>query len=105
MSFLLRAALVIGTLSYLAATRGESGPAAPGRPPEAAGPLAALREGVPSALSSALPAVWNAMPQPARDGLAREAIAALSRRAEAPPSRDTLAEADRRAAWRGIEPR
>lgn len=101
MSFLLRATLVIGTLSYLAATRG--GPADGAREPGL--PEAAV-SGIRDGLAGALPAVWNAVPKETREGIARDALAELSRRATAvPASRDTLAEMDRRSPWRGIEGR
>lgn len=102
MTFLLRAALVIGALSYLALMRDGADPAAEARK---------LAVGLPGA-GSVLPAALNAILPETRDGavrgaLARGLIAELSRRAGAddPSSRDTLEEADRRPAWRGAEPR
>lgn len=106
MTFLLRAALVIGALSYLALMRGGADPAAEVR---------RLAEQVP-APQAALPAVLAAIPPETRerqgdkllrDVLARGLMAELSRRAgEAEPaSRDTLDEVDRRPAWRGVEGR
>lgn len=102
MTFLLRAALVIGALSYLALMRGGADPAAEARK---------LAGSLPSP-GSVLPAVLNAIPpetreRAVRDVLARGMIAELSRRAGAdePSSRDTLDEADRRPAWRGSEMR
>ncbi|MER2268742.1 hypothetical protein [Methylobacterium oxalidis] len=94
MSFLLRAALVIGTLSYFALREGRQAP--PALPPVPAS--------VPD-LAQALPAAWNAVPPEARERVAREGLAELSRRLSVPPSQDTLAEADRRPAWRGAEGR
>lgn len=122
MSFLLRAALVIGALSYLAMLRephstrtseGQTGPAglasavesalpaglkaAPAAPPSPAGTTANL---------GVLAAAWSAMPPEARQRIARETVAELGRRTGAAvASRDTLAETDRKAPWRGAEPR
>ena len=119
MSFLLRAALVIGALSYLAMLRG-----APGTPTDdgPAGIAAAGEDAVPAALKpapaaspnpagtaaslGALAAAWSAVPPGARQRLTREAVAEFGRRTGvAVVSRDTLAETDRRAPWRGAEPR
>ncbi|MDR7037701.1 MULTISPECIES: hypothetical protein [Methylobacterium] len=96
MSFLLRAALVIGTLSYFALRKDGSPPALPA-PPTLAGSVPALSE--------ALPAAFNALPPEARERIAREGLAELTRRLSVPPSHDTLAEADRRPSWRGAEAR
>ncbi|AWN44449.1 hypothetical protein [Methylobacterium durans] len=96
MSFLLRAALVIGTLSYFALRKDGAAPV-----PPAAAPLA----GSVPALAEALPAAFQALPAEARERIAREGLAELSRRLSVPPSQDTLAEADRRPAWRGAEAR
>jgi hypothetical protein len=110
MSFLLRAALVIGTLSYLAAQRGSPGVATPPSP-------AALAASLPATLPAAsemleiLPSALAGLPAETRERLAREGLAALSRRVgpavrDAPAgSRDTLAAADRHPPWRGVEPR
>lgn len=105
MTVLLRAALVIGVLSYLALMRGGGDPAAEARK---------LAGGLPSA-SAVLPAALEAVPpetreRAARSVLARGLLAELSRRAGEPASTDTLAtdtldEADRRPAWRGVEGR
>ena len=95
MSFLLRAALVIGTLSYFALREGGQAPP----------PLPASVPGAMPDLARALPAAWNAVPPEARERVAREGLAELSRRLSVPPSQDTLAEADRRPAWRGAEGR
>ncbi|MBP1180814.1 hypothetical protein [Methylobacterium sp. PvR107] len=101
MTVLLRAALVIGVLSYLALLRNGADPAAEAR--KAAGAL-------PSA-QAVLPAVLDAVPSETRERavravLARGLMAELSRRAADPPaSNDTLEAADRQPAWRGIEPR
>lgn len=118
MSFVLRAALVIGALSYLASTRGGDG-ALPSAREVAAGLPSLVRTldgGVtvpheapprgPSALDKTLPllekgipAAWNALSPQARERIAREGLAVLA--AAPPPSRDTLAETDRLPHWRG----
>lgn len=101
MTVLLRAALVIGVLSYLALMRGGADPAAEARK---------LTGALPSA-STVLPAALEAVPSETRERaaravLARGLLAELSRRAGEPPaSTDTLEDADRQPAWRGIEAR
>jgi hypothetical protein len=111
MTVLLRAALVIGVLSYLALMRGGADPAAEARK---------LTGRLPSP-SAVLPAALEAVPaetreRAARAVLARGLMAELSRRAGEPqafapeaaaetPSTDTLEAADRQPAWRGIQPR
>ncbi|WP_336485691.1 hypothetical protein [Methylobacterium nigriterrae] len=100
MSFLLRAALVIGTLSYLAAQRGMPGVSTPPSP-------AAIQAALPS-VAGALPAAVDAVSAVApatRERMAREGLAELGRHLGGSASRDTLAEADRRPAWRGAEAR
>lgn len=87
MSFIIRATLVIGTLSYLAVNRDP--------------PTGATVRGI------AVPTVdglWNALPGATREQLLQDGTAEIARRITepAPPSRDTLAEADRQPAWRGI---
>ncbi|KQT84454.1 hypothetical protein [Methylobacterium sp. Leaf466] len=85
MSFVLRAVLVIGALSYFAAQRDA---------PDA-GPRAA-------AVSPA--SLWNALPPDLRERAIREAAAEATRQMPgATSSRDTLAAADRRPAWRGVD--
>ncbi len=99
MLFVLRVVLVVGALSYLALLRGGADPV------EEARKLATL----PSA--KAVPAVTALVPpetreRVVRDVLAKGLIAELSRRAvaeEPAASRDTLNEADRSPAWRGVE--
>lgn len=114
MSFLLRAALVIGALSYLAAVRG-GGPA-PSLPsardlmaglPAAATPvpgagtdLRGVMKGLPD-LAASLPAAWNALPPEARERAARDGLAILAGQAPPASSRDTLGEADRVPQWQG----
>ena len=102
MTVLLRAALVIGALSYLAVIRNGADPGAEARK------LAGVLPGP----GSVLPAALNAIPPEAReravrDVLARGLMAELSRRAGAGAdesvSRDTLDEADRKPSWRGAE--
>ncbi|SDN76281.1 hypothetical protein SAMN05216360_11117 [Methylobacterium phyllostachyos] len=106
MTVLLRAALVIGVLSYLALMRGGADPAAEARK---------LTGSLPSA-SAVLPAALEAIPPETRERatravLARGLLAELSRRAGEPaastdtPSTDTLEAADRQPAWRGVDAR
>ena len=89
MSFILRAGLVIGALSYLAATRGSPSEPAQGVLPR------------PEAAAAVVAQAWDALPGPARDAAMREGLAILARGASAAPSRDTLAEVDRHPSWRG----
>ena len=99
MSFLLRAALVIGALSYCAMLRSGTEPRLPHAPDVAAA--------LPAA--GALPSLWEALPPAERERLVRAGAASLLPASQAQPettaalapSRDTLAEADRRPAWRG----
>ncbi|MGU3359914.1 hypothetical protein ACLBWX_06215 [Methylobacterium sp. M6A4_1b] len=90
MSFLIRAGLVIGALSWLALQRqGET--LTPG--PAGAGAAAAA---------------WDALPAAMRDAALREGAAEIGRRAGqavAPVSvsRDTLTESDRKVPWRGAQ--
>ncbi|MEE7486664.1 hypothetical protein ACU4GR_26005 [Methylobacterium oryzae CBMB20] len=101
MTVLLRAALVIGVLSYFAMLRTGADPAAEAR---------RLAGAVPSA-PAVLPAALEAVPPETREravraALARGLMAELSRRAaETPPSSDTLQETDRQPAWRGADPK
>lgn len=92
MSFIIRAALVIGTLSYLALTRDQldGGSAHVITAPQGAGP--------------AIVGLWTSLPEASRKQVLRDGAAELVRRVAepVPPSRDTLAEADRQPAWRGI---
>ena len=104
MTVLLRAALVIGVLSYFALMRTGADPSAE------AHRLAGLLPSAQGALPGALPAALDAVPPEARERavravLARGLMAELSRRAAEPPATDTLEEADRQPAWRGVEPR
>lgn len=89
MWFLLRASLAIGLLSYLAATR------------EAPGTLGQRQ--ATDALASAL----TALPADLRERAIRDGLSEVVRRwpGSSTPSGDTLAEADRRPAWRGVEGR
>lgn len=92
MSFILRATLVIGALTYFAAQR-------LGQPVDAAGLVAGLEAGHTDAAVA-----WTAVPAEARERIAREGAASLGLRlATLPPSRDTLADSDRRPAWHGAE--
>ncbi|MGU3664224.1 hypothetical protein ACLBX9_08590 [Methylobacterium sp. A49B] len=104
MTVLLRAALVIGVLSYFALMRTGADPSAEARR------LAGSLPGAQGTLQAALPAALDAVPAETRDRavravLARGLMAELSRRAAEPQSTDTLEEADRQPAWRGVEPR
>jgi hypothetical protein len=101
MTFLLRAVLVIGALSYFALMRNGADPAAEARK------LVGSVAGAPSALPAALEAVPPETRERAvRAVLARGLMAELSRRAAEPPaSNDTLEESDRQPAWRGVGPR
>ena len=112
MSFLLRAALVIGALSYLAATRDQPNPIVAG---PAATSMTAKPNEAPSAVAKGstmlatvgfASAAWSALPAETRQHLAQEAMAELGRHVgSVAASRDTLAEADRKAAWRGTDGR
>lgn len=90
MSFLLRATLVIAALSYCAANRDA--------------PDHGLQPPVSVAL---LPSLWEALPPEIRERALREGTAQAGRHLASalalPTSRDTLAEADRKPAWRGVE--
>ncbi|MEH3063127.1 MAG: hypothetical protein PGN33_10350 [Methylobacterium radiotolerans] len=99
MTVLLRAALVIGVLSYFAMLRTGADPAAEAR---------RLAGAVPSA-QAVVPAALEAVPSETRERavravLARGLMAELSRRAAEAPSNDTLQETDRQPAWRGADP-
>lgn len=112
MSFLLRAALVIGALSYLAATRDQPGRTTAG---PAATSMTAKSDETPSAAAAgstllatvgSASAAWSRLPAEARQHLAQEVVVELGRHVgSVAASRDTLAEADRKAAWRGAEGR
>jgi len=110
MSFLLRAALVIGALSYLALQR-QGGPD-PARPRAAGTGIVSgdamdrLTTGGIGALVEAV----NALPPEAREGMVRTGAAAVARhvtghvtgQAASPrPSADTLSASDRQPSWRG----
>lgn len=94
MSFLVRAALVIGALSYFASTRDQ--PGASLRPTDG-GPMAAL------------PAIWDALPSDIRARAISEATSQAGRQiadmSMLPASGDTLAESDRKPGWRGSNSR
>lgn len=96
MSFLFRAALVIGALSWMALQR--QGAATPNLVPSLDRP----------ALAQATLAAWETLPDAAREALLREGGAEIARRAgglvaTAPVSRDTLMESDRKLPWRGAQ--
>ncbi|KNY24281.1 hypothetical protein [Methylobacterium sp. ARG-1] len=102
MTFLLRAALVIGALSYLAMLRNGADPAAETRK---------LTGSAVAGAKATLPAALEAVPpesRAVRAVLARGLMAELSRRAgvDEPASNDTLEASDRQPAWHGpAEPR
>lgn len=113
MSFLLRAALVIGALSYLAAVRGGTAPSLPEARDLVAGlpgsdtrssgigtDLRSVVKGLPEVAAS-LPAAWNALPPEARERAAREGLSVIAGQMGASASRDTLGEADRLPQWQG----
>ncbi|WP_027170646.1 hypothetical protein [Methylobacterium sp. 10] len=93
MSFLIRACLAIGVLSYLAAHRDD--------------PALAARPSAPS-LEQTASVAWEALPREARDRALSQGADALVRQVAGSvggTSRDTLAETDRRPAWRGVDER
>lgn len=92
MSFLLRATLVIGALSYFASIRDRP---VDGGPPDVA------------VTASTLATAWETLPNEVRERAVQDAAAEIGRRVSQPlaASRDTLADADRRPAWRGIAAR
>ncbi|SFK52148.1 hypothetical protein [Methylorubrum salsuginis] len=92
MTFLLRAALVIGVLSYLAATRQGAGPGSVDS--------AALRSTVE--MTGSLAGLAASLPPEARTEALRLGGEAMARRiAGQPISADTLSASDRAPAWRG----
>ena len=97
MLFLLRAAVVIGGLSYLAVLRER-----PDTGPALSAPVPPIQ---------ALAAAWDAVPDDSRERIVRDGMRdgmdALARRVgpQPPASADTLAEADRRPPWRGVAAR
>ncbi|MDP4005880.1 hypothetical protein [Methylobacterium sp. NEAU K] len=104
MTLLLRAALVIGALSYCALLRDGADPSAEAR---------RLTGSAVTGAQATLPSALEAIPAAGRDRavravLARGLMAELSRRAAAdgpePASHDTLEASDRQPAWRGAEP-
>lgn len=113
LSFLLRASLVIGALSYLALERGRADPRAAAE--AAAGAVShavtgAVTGAISGAAGAALAQSVAALPPETSARVAREALAGLVRRAgqtvpevQDPPSRDTLLAADRAPPWRGAD--
>ena len=106
MSFLLRAALVIGALSYLALQR--QGGADPVRPHAAGTGIASgdVMDRLTTGGIGALVEAVNALPPEAREDMARAGANALVRHVggrEHPPqpSADTLSASDRQPPWRG----
>jgi hypothetical protein len=98
MLFPLRAALVIGGLTYLALLKDRSDDA-PALPTPSL-PVATLQD-LPA---QSLTAAWDAMPPGVRERIAREGADVFARHlvSQQAVSADTLAEADRRPAWRGV---
>ncbi|KQT47881.1 hypothetical protein ASG52_11510 [Methylobacterium sp. Leaf456] len=93
MTFLLRAALVIGVLSYLAATRQGTAPTGLD--------AAALRSTVATTTGS-LASLAASLPPEARTEALRLGGEAVARRLTGQPaSADTLSASDRAPAWRG----
>ncbi|MFD1301403.1 hypothetical protein [Methylobacterium marchantiae] len=93
MSFIIRAGLVIGALSYLAAHRDD--------------PASMARLSAPP-VQQAVSAAWGALPADAREKALSDGAETIVRQmagSVAGASRDTLAETDRRPAWRGADGR
>ena len=116
MLFLIRAAVVIGGLSYLAMLRDNPDAAVslPGMSakvlPAQVLPAQALTAHSLAAQvqpGQALAAAWDAMPADAGDRMVRDGTDALVRRlgTSRSASADTLADADRRPPWRGVASR
>lgn len=107
MSFLLRAALVIGALSYLALQR-QGGPD-PVRPQAAAAGIGAGRttgDAMDRLTTGGIGALVNALPPETRADMARAGADAVARHvagqlAPQRPSVDTLSASDRQPPWRG----
>ena len=110
MSFLLRAALVIGALSYLALQR-QGGPD-PSRPQAAAagieagiGANRAMGDAMDRLTTGGIGALVEALPPETRADMARAGADAVARHVAgqlAPrPSVDTLSASDRQPPWRG----
>lgn len=103
MSFLLRAALVIGVLSYLAILRQD------GRAPDRAAALPAgglALETMDRLTTGGIGALVEALPPETRESMTRAGTAALARhlagQTSTPrPSADTLSASDRKPSWRG----
>lgn len=103
MSFLLRAALVIGVLSYLAILRQDGRMPAPAQalPAGPTGP-----ETMDRLTTGGIGALVEALPPEARESMTRAGTAALARHlagqsATPRSSADTLSASDRRPSWRG----
>lgn len=117
MSFLLRAALVIGALSYFALQR-QDGPA-PARPQAVAArglatgmatgfPLGEAMDHLTTGGIDGIGALVNALPPETRESVARAGMDALARHIAGPSaarsSGDTLSASDRQPPWRGPAP-
>lgn len=111
MSFLLRAALVIGALSYLALQR--QGGLDPARPQAAATGIEAgigggrtMGDAMDRLTTGGIGALVNALPPETRAEMARAGADAVARHvagqlAPPRPSVDTLSASDRQPPWRG----
>jgi len=103
MLFPLRAALVIGGLTYLAILKDRpyDAPAQPAASLRAAAQQVSPLQALPV---QSLTAAWDAMAPEVRERIAREGAAVFARHLVSQPavSGDTLDEADRRPAWRGV---
>lgn len=104
MLFPLRAALVIGGLTYLALLRDRPDDAPVLPTPQSAAQPASILGALPV---QRLTAAWDAMAPEVRERIAREGADVFARHLASQPaaSADTLADADRRPAWRGVAAR
>lgn len=106
MSFLLRAALVIGALSYLALQRQEGASSAPPRAVTAGiAPGDAMDRLTTGGIGALVNAV-NALPPETREEMVRAGADAVARHVTGQvvpprPSADTLSASDRQPSWRG----
>ncbi|MBD8909020.1 hypothetical protein [Methylorubrum zatmanii] len=104
MSFLLRAALVIGALSYLALLRRDG--EAPVAPHTVAATGLAVGETVDRLTTGGIGALVSALPPETRETVSRAGAEVLVRHLAGPgaaprPSADTLSAGDRQPSWRG----